>query len=386
MESSVKIGRVAGIEIGLHYSWLIIAGLTAWSLSTLYFPFRHPHVPPSTSWLLGSVSALLLFAAVLIHELSHALVAQARGLRVRSITLFIFGGVANMGGEPQRPQSELLIAIAGPAASLALAAISFAVALFFGDNSWRVEVIAEYMGMVNFTLAMFNMLPGFPLDGGRVLRSLLWQITGDVRWATKVAAMVGTLVAYLFIAFGVWQAVTGNLLNGIWAAAIGWFLSNAAAASMPPGARRHGPVGVRVADVMQSDPLYVAEDATLDNLIEQHLLHHNLTGLPVVRDNCLVGMVTLRDITKAPRTQWSTTAVGTVMTPQEQMQAIGPWDDLSLAIRLLATDELDRVPVIEKGLLVGVLSRGDIVRHIGAYGDLGPVRPRRWWRWPFGRR
>lgn len=384
MHSSIKLGRVAGIEIGLHFSWLIIAGLTAWSLSTAYFPYRHGYVHPTTSWLLGIISALLLFAAVLIHELSHSLVAQTRGLRVRSITLFIFGGVATIGGEPQRPQSELLIAIAGPVASLALAAISLGVSMLFDGVSWTVVVVAEYLAMMNLTLAVFNMIPGFPLDGGRVLRSVIWQISGDVRWATKVAATVGTLVAYLFVAYGIWEIVAGNLLNGLWATAIGWFLSNAAQSSLPRAVGRPGPTGVRVAEAMQVQPIAASEDTLLDELIEEYFLRHNQASLPIVRDGVLTGMVTLRDVRQARRADWPTTTVRTVMTPREELHTVNPWDDLSTTLELFAREDLDRLPVLEGAFLVGMLSRSDVVRLLHPHGKPVVAGPRRSWRWPSG--
>ena len=228
---SFRIFRVAGIDVGVHPSWLLIFGLVTWSLATGYFPFSLPGLDATMYWVLGIASALLLFGSVLVHELAHSLVAKAQGLDARSITLFIFGGVSNLSSESPRPFVEFLVAVVGPLSSFAIAGLAYLGALASPAGS-APESVLGYLALVNVLLGAFNLIPGFPLDGGRVFRSIVWQATGSLVRATEIAAAAGTLVAYGFFVWGFIRVMNGELLAGIWIAAIGWFLQNAAAASV----------------------------------------------------------------------------------------------------------------------------------------------------------
>jgi len=231
-------------------------------------------------------------------------------------------------------------------------------------------IVAEYLAYVNLMLGLFNLIPGFPLDGGRVLRSIVWQLTGDLRRATRVAAIAGQLVAYGFVFYGVWQALTGNLLSGIWIAIVGWFLSNAAESSARQAGGHHRLAGILVREAMHPGPITVTLETSVHDLVEHYLLHYNLRGLPVMRDQELVGMVTLRDVRDTPRDAWDTTTVGSVMTPRAKVRTVVPDDELSKALALLAEEDLDRLPVLDGNRLVGILSRSSVIRLLRLREDL----------------
>ncbi len=230
MKSSLRLGAIAGIEIGVHHTWLLAVGLITWSLATMLFPSYYPRWDARAYWLVGAVAALLLFVCVLLHELSHSLVARALGMPVAGITLFIFGGVSNIRGEADEPGDEFWMAVVGPLTSLALAGLAWLLALGLRHAGTPVVAVLNYLATVNFLLALFNLVPGFPLDGGRILRSLLWAVTGDLRKATRIAARIGQAIAALFISGGVVLSFQAPL-NGIWLVFIGWFLLSAAQAS-----------------------------------------------------------------------------------------------------------------------------------------------------------
>ncbi|MHB9091687.1 MAG: site-2 protease family protein, partial [Chloroflexota bacterium] len=227
MESSFTLGKIRGIEIGVHFTWLIVFALVTVSLALGYFPQNFPELSSTTDWLLGAAAALLLFASVLVHELSHSFVAQSKGIAVRGITLFIFGGVSNIQGEPHEARDELLIAAAGPVSSLVLGLVFAGLMSVTQGASQTLTALLSYLAVINISLAIFNLIPGFPLDGGRVFRSIVWLVTGSFEGATRIATAVGQVIAYLFIFGGLLIAFSGSFLSGIWLAFIGWFLSNA---------------------------------------------------------------------------------------------------------------------------------------------------------------
>ena len=222
---NIPLGRILGIPIGLDYSWFLIFVLLTWMLAVSYYPPEFKHWPPSLYWIMGAVTAIMLFVSVLLHELGHSVVALRYGIPVRSITLFLFGGVAQIGAEPPSALAEFLIAVAGPLVSLALAVIFFAAEPMVRRMTPLLG-LAEYLALINLALVVFNLIPGYPLDGGRVFRAIVWAITGSMRRATLIAAYVGRFFAFLFIFFGVWQMFGGNVGNGLWIAFIGWFLDS----------------------------------------------------------------------------------------------------------------------------------------------------------------
>ncbi len=298
---ALRIGRVLGIELRLDTSWFVIFILISWSLASNTFPLGHPGWASGLYWLLAVATSLLFFASVVVHELAHGVVAQANGVPVRDITLFIFGGVATLSREPRRPRDEFLIALAGPAASLGLAAGFGALWRVSGTASAPLHALAGWLAMVNLSLALFNLVPGFPLDGGRVFRALVWGLTGDLQRATRIAANLGRIVAFGFIAWGVWQIFAGNWAGGLWIAFIGWFLHNAAAGTYRQTVLDDLLAGHTAREVMLTDCPQVPRRLTLDVLVEQIVLPSGRRCFPVVEEGQLVGLVTLHQIQRVPR-------------------------------------------------------------------------------------
>jgi Zn-dependent protease/CBS domain-containing protein len=367
---SFRLFRIAGIDVGVHPSWLVIFGLVTWSLASGYYPIVLRGASPTLHWILGAVSALLLFAAVLIHELAHSLVARAQGLDARSITLFIFGGVSNIGGESPRPGVEFLVAIVGPLSSFAIAGLAWVGATAAPSGS-AVEAVLFYLALVNGVLGLFNLIPGFPLDGGRVLRSLVWQATGSLRRATEVAGAAGTIVAYGFLVWGFVQVLNGNVLMGIWTAAIGWFLQSASAASVEQVRLEEALRGMRVAAIVRPDPTAVSPSLSVADLIEDYLLPQNRRAMPVADDGRLLGVVTLGDIRDVPPARRPTTPVESVMGGRDGLVTVTPASSLAAALEALGRGDYEQVPVVEDGRLVGMLTRADVLRQLQLREALG---------------
>jgi len=370
MKSSFRLGRIAGIEIGFHYSWLLAFTLIAWSLAQGFFPQYYPGWDVATYWVTGILAALFLFVSVLVHELAHSLVAMAKGLPVRSITLFIFGGVSNIEGEPERPRVELVMAVMGPLASLVLAGLFWGLRQLVGGEGSPLVAMLSYLALINALLAGFNLLPGFPLDGGRVLRSILWSTTGSLTRATNIAATVGRFFGWGLIGFGVFQLFTGNFLGGVWIAFIGWFLSNAADASRREVTLREHLRGVRVKQVMDQSPEIISVQSPIEEVVRDVFLQRHRRAAAVYQDDQLVGIVTITDVKGQPQQKWARTPVKEIMTRQP-LYSVGMDDDLNSALRLLVQHDLNQLPVLEEGRLVGFLNRADIIRYLQLSQELG---------------
>lgn len=376
MDSSLRLGRISGIEIGLHYSWVVAFVLIAWSLAGGFFPQAFPGWDEATYWIVGVVSALLLFVSVLLHELSHSYVAMSRGMKVDSIVLFIFGGVSNVKGDARAPEDEFLMAIAGPVTSLLLAAAFWATLQVIGPSGGPVQATLGYLAGINLLLGLFNLLPGFPLDGGRVLRSVLWRTSGSMFEATRTASTVGQGLAYLFIMGGVAIAFLGSFLSGLWLVLVGWFLSNAAESTFRQYAMQETFRDVTVEQMMDPTPAAVSPDLRLQDLVDQFVLGHGLRAVPVVQDGRLVGIATLVDLHKVPPERWSETRVSDVMTSQG-LVTVAPGDSMQEALGRLAEGDFDQLPVVVDGRLVGLLGRADIIRYLRVREELGFIpRPR----------
>jgi len=361
--SSLRLLTVGGIDVRVHASWLIIAGLVTWSLATSYFPTAVPGARGLEAWLLGAVAAILLFASVIAHELAHSLVARARGTKVRSITLFIFGGVSNLSGEAKRPSAEFVIAIVGPVTSFVIAVLALGLASLSPRGS-PIEATASYLAIINAALGGFNLVPGFPLDGGRVLRSIVWSVTNDLRRATEIAAGVGKVVAWGLMLWGFWRVLDGDVFGGIWVAAIGWFLQNAASGTVQQTVLETRLRRLRVADVIRPDSSAVAPDASVADLIDRYMLPGARRAVPVVRDGRPIGIVTLSDIRPVPAAERATTTVEQVMGGRENLASVTPETRLQAAIERLGEGDYDQLPVIHDGQLVGMLTRADVVREL----------------------
>lgn len=365
--NSIRLFRIAGIDVGIHVSWLVIFGLVTWSLAVGVFPSSDglKGLPEWEYWLLGAITALLLFASVIVHELAHSLVAKSRGLQVRSITLFIFGGVSNLAGEAKKPSTEFVIAIVGPLTSFVIAGVAFVIDAAVPASAAQLDAVLSYLVYINVILGFFNLIPGFPLDGGRVFRALAWTWTGSLRRGTEIAAFVGQLVAYGLLLLGFWLIlVQGELIQGIYFAAIGWFLQSAANSSLQQVLVEQRLRGARVADVVEPDTTGVAPDVLLATLIEDYFMRGNRRAVPVVADGRLVGMVTVGDVKEVPRDRWPTITVGEVMGGREKVIAVSSRDTLQRALEALAQGDFEQVPVVDEGKLVGVVTRADIVRQL----------------------
>ena len=267
VKGSFSLGKVAGISINIHISWLIIFVLVTWSLAVAYFPQQYPNWSAPLYWSLGVGASLLFFTSVLLHELAHSLVARGRGIPVRDITLFIFGGVSEIAQEPTTAGTELFMALVGPITSFFLAGVFALLWLLARSIGGPLSALTLYLASINAMLGGFNLIPGFPLDGGRVLRAILWGISGSLEWATRYASLVGQGIAYLFILLGIWQVVTGNWINGLWIAFIGWFLDNAAQTSYRQVAMKRMLSGHTVEQAMNRDCYSIAPTVTLESLI-----------------------------------------------------------------------------------------------------------------------
>lgn len=371
MPGSLRIGKIAGIDISIHVSWLIIVVLLTWSLATGWFAALYPGWSTFTYWIVSVLAALLLFVSVLLHELAHSLVARARGLPVKNITLFIFGGVSNIEQEPKSPGVEFQMALVGPLTSLLIGGLAYLLLVVTRGGTSPAAAILEYLMVSNLLLGVFNLVPGFPLDGGRVLRSIIWKISGSVRTATRVATVTGQVIAYLFIMAGIWLIFGGALLNGLWIGFIGWFLLNGAQSASSQAMLETMFKGITVNEVMNPSPVTVPANISLQKLVDEILLPRGWRSAFVMQLDQLVGLITLRDIRHIPREQWGQTPVGHAMTPVERLHLVSPQQSLNEVLPLMVAQDVNQLPVVQDGRLVGVLSREDVIRFLEIRRGLG---------------
>lgn len=363
MEASLKLGRIFNIPIGVHVSWFLIFALVTWSLSIGYFPQEYPNLPGAAYWLLAAFTSILFFTSVLVHELSHSVVAIREGIPVKSINLFIFGGVAQISREPKTAGAEFRITIAGPLSSLVLAVLFFAL-YQVGQTSAYLAAPSLYLARINLILALFNMIPGFPLDGGRVLRAAIWRLTGNFRQATQVATSAGQLVAFGFMALGGVSIFTGDFFNGLWLIFIGWFLQNAAATYLVQSNVEHRLSGVTVAQAMSRDCENVEGDIPLADIVNQQVLVNGKRCFFVADSGHLQGILTLRDITKVGKDNWASVTAGESMTPLDKLITVTPRSPLLSALRTMDEANVAQIPVVENNAIVGLLSREQILHYL----------------------
>lgn len=364
--------RVRGIPVRVHVSWLVVFGLIAWSLSVGYFPRVLPEMPLATHWVTGLVAALLLFVSVFLHELSHALVARRHGLGVSAITLHIFGGVSQLEDEPPSPGVEFWMAIAGPLTSFAIAIVA-GVAARAAAPVPVLAAILGYLGLVNAIVGAFNLVPGFPLDGGRVLRAALWKAKGDLRRATEMASRAGGTVAVLLMVLGVLRGLAGDFLGGLWFVLIGVFLRQAGASSYQQLLVRRILEPLAVRDVMTRDVVHVRPELPLDRAVDDVFWRHHVQSIPVVTDGRVVGILGFRQLGDIPRERWAAMTVGDVMRPVSEPLTIAPGDDLWAAFQKISSNDLGRLAVVDAGRLVGYLSSKDVM-HVLAVVTAGGRR------------
>lgn len=360
-QKGIRIASIAGIPIYLHVSWFVIFGVIAWSLSQGYFPARYPDLPAASYWAQGLIASLLLFASVLAHELGHSFVARRHDIGIASITLFIFGGLAALEDDPRSPTAEFQIAVAGPVTSLAVAGVFAGVAAVVPPAS-SMAAVTGYLAYLNVVLAVFNLVPAFPLDGGRVLRAVLWRFWGRAR-GTRIAVTAGTGFAYLLIAWGILGLLTGAGLSGVWAIFIGWFVKEASAAAGRQTELEEVFAGVSVRDLMISDPVTISADATLEEAARTHFLRHGHGGYPVVRDGEIVGVLSMSEVSSVPRDRRAELTVGEAMTPVSSETALATEDDVLAALRRMAETESGRLLVREGDAVVGMITHSDVLRR-----------------------
>jgi len=371
---SFRVARVFGIDIEIHFSWLVILGILAWALSEGFFPTQYEGWATSTYWIVGTISAVLLFLTVLIHELAHALVALRKGLEVPRITLFIFGGVSHLGRQPRTAGEEFFISAAGPLTSVLVAVVTAGLAWFFSTRNEQAEAVFTYLAFVNVLLAIFNTLPGFPLDGGRVLRSIVWKKTGSFRRATRVAGAVGQAFGYGIIVLGLLLFFTGNTFNGIWFALIGWFLLTAARAESGSLQLDAMLAGLTARDVMREEWVSVSPAASIQDVVDDHMLSGAERCVIVAREGAVLGLLTVSDVRKVSRDDWRNTPAQRVMTPRDQIVTVIPDARAVEVMRLLADKSLNQVPVIDAGRMIGLVTRRELVDRVKLTEQIGPQR------------
>ena len=375
MTSSFRLGRVFGVDVGVHWSWVFIFVLVTWSFAAGVLDQFYPQWPEAQKWIAGAFVAGIFFLSVLAHELSHAIVSNRNGLPVRSITLFVFGGVANLTKEPDTAALEFRIAIVGPLTSLALGAVfavAFAVIRPFSDG---LAGIAANLALINASLALFNMLPGFPLDGGRVFRSIVWARNKNRLRSTRTASRVGEWIAYGIMGVGVVFTLLGDIVGGVWFLFIGFFLRNASSMSYEQLLLETTLSGISVRDAMQTTVNTVPPDMSVEELVHEQVLRHSTRCFAVIAAGDLAGIITLTDVRNVPRDQWAVTSVYRAMTPASRLHTVEPSGNLAEVLRLMGEHNVNQLPVVRGRELVGMLDRGDVLRFIQVRRDLSEQMP-----------
>jgi len=364
-KTRLSLGKIFGIPLRIDVSWLFIFVWFTWSLAGNYFPERYPLWSGELTWILGIVTSLLFFGSVLLHELGHSLVARAQGIPVEDITLFIFGGAARISEEPDTPAKEFVMAIVGPLVSLTLSGLCAVIYLLVGrGSSSPIAALALFLGGINLSLGLFNLIPGFPLDGGRVLRAALWSIRHDLRWATKWASRVGQMVAYLFILVGIFRAFSGDWVDGLWIAMIGFFLDNASRSAYAQHSARDLLRGHFVDEIMSRDWYIVPPQLSLDLLVDQHLMGSGRRCFMVGDRDTIMGLVTIHNIRNVPRADWPFTRVRDILTPLNRLRTVDPKTPLWAALREMTSEGVNQLPVLTDGGLVGMITREDLISFI----------------------
>jgi Zn-dependent protease/predicted transcriptional regulator len=374
MKAQIKLGRIFGVEIGLHYSWFIIALLITFSLVG-HFEANNPTWSDGLRWAIAIITAVLFFAAIVVHELSHAIVAKMRGLPVRSITLFALGGVAQIEKEAADAKTEFWMGIIGPITSFVIGVICLLITIAVGWTPPNfpqkpLPAVLLWLGLINIGLAIFNMIPGFPLDGGRVLRGIIWWVTGNAKRATTIAARVGQVIAFFLILYGLMQFFRGAGFNGLWMAFIGWFLLSASRESYAQMVISEGLRGLRVGDVMSRDFPVVDAYANLQTFAEENLTRTGRRFWVVTRNGEPEGIITPNEISAVPRNRWPYPTVADVMRPLDATRTVNPNTPVTEALEVMARQDLNQLPVVNERGLAGLISRAHILQLIQTRAEL----------------
>ncbi|HKY30746.1 MAG TPA: site-2 protease family protein [Pyrinomonadaceae bacterium] len=374
MKAHIKLGRIFGVAVGLHYSWIIIALLVTLSLRS-QFAVDHPNWDPFTTWTVAIVTGLLFFVSILLHELSHAAVAKLRGIPVRAITLFALGGVAQIEKDAADAKSEFWMGIIGPITSIAIGLVCLLLASLLGwnfpaESNTPPAAMFMWLGYINIALAVFNLIPGFPLDGGRVLRAVVWWITEDANRSTRIASRVGQIVAFGFIMLGIWRFFSGAGFGGLWIAFIGWFLLEAARASGAQVEITERLTGVKVGDVMAQQFPMVDANSNLQTFVQDHLLPTGHRCFVVSEQGTPAGIITPHEVKATDRARWPYTTVGDVMRSLESLRTVRPDRPVAEALEMMGREDVNQMPVVQEGKLAGIISRGHILRVLQTRAEL----------------
>ena len=359
----IKLFKLLGFEVRIDLSWIIIATLVTWSLAAGLFPYLYPDLSRETYWLMGVVGALGLFVSIVAHEFCHSLVARSFGMPMKGITLFIFGGVAEMGDEPPTARAEFMMAIVGPLSSMAIGAVFYLIYHFGKSAGWDTPIngVIYYIAYINIILAVFNLLPAFPLDGGRVLRSILWGVKDNLRWATRVSSAIGAAFGIGLIVLGVFQFISGNVIGGVWMFLIGLFLKSAAQMSYQQLLVRKALEGESVRRFMNANPVTVPDSITVERLVDDYIYKYHYKMFPVMSGDRLVGCITTRQVKDIPREAWSRETIREAASPCSAENTISPQTDAVKALAMMSQGGISRLMVVEDGRLVGLVTLKDLL-------------------------
>lgn len=368
----IRLFSLLGFEVSIDTSWLILAFLITWTLAQGYFPYYYKDFSAMTYWYMGICGAIGLFLSIIFHELSHSVVARKYGIPMKGITLFIFGGVAHMEEEPPSAKSEFLMAIAGPISSIVLAIIFYIISLYTKGTELPepISAVVTYLAFINTVLAAFNILPGFPLDGGRVLRSALWYRKNDIKWATRITSQIGTGLGTLFIILGIVSIITGNFIGGLWWALIGMFLRNAASLSYQQLTLRNALEGEKVKRFMKPSPVTITSSISVQDLVENYFYHYHYKMFPVLDNSNLLGCVTAHNVKNIPKEDWAKTSAKEITSKCTPENTIDLNTDAIKALTLMNLTGNSRLMVLDNSRLVGILTLKDMMKFLSVKLDL----------------
>jgi Zn-dependent protease/predicted transcriptional regulator len=361
-----------GFKVSMDLTWLILGALIVWSLAAGLFPYLYPDLSQTTYWWMGIFGAIGLLFSIVVHELSHSLVARQYDMPISGITLFIFGGVAEMAEEPTGPKAEFLTAIIGPITSVGVAILFYVITSLTMGMGWPTPIVGvvDYLAFINLLLAIFNMVPAFPLDGGRVLRSILWGWKGRYRWATRIAANAGSIFGMLLIVLALFSVLNGNFIGGMWWFLIGMFVRGAAQMSYQQAVIRQSLIGVSAQELMTRDPISVSRTLPVDKLVEEYFYTHYHKLFPVAEDGKLLGCVHLQNVKDVDRKEWSEKTVADVMQNCSDDNTMSPDTDAAAALRHMTQTGRSTIMIVEGDSLKGVLSQNDVMKYLGIKLDL----------------
>jgi Zn-dependent protease/predicted transcriptional regulator len=369
---SIRLFNLFGFQVKIDVSWFILVALIIWSLAVGLFPHYYKGLSSATYWWMAILGAIGLFVSIIAHEFMHSLVARNSGLPIRGITLFVFGGVAHMEQEPPSAKAEFLMATAGPAASVVIGSLFYGLRIIGASAGWSIPVIGTvaYLAFINWILAGFNLLPAFPLDGGRILRAVLWSWKKNIRWATRVSSRIGSFFGILMVIYGFLQFFSGNFIGGVWIFLVGMFLQGASRMSYRQLLTRQALEGEQVRRFMKQKPVTVPSSISLSELVEDYVYEHHFKMFPVVDDNELRGCITTQQLKEVPKQEWSTTKVKDIANSCTTENTISPDTDAVKALATMNRTGNSRLLVVEDNHLVGVLTLKDIMSFLSVKLDL----------------